>query len=311
MLEKDNNGHYRSGPWGTGKDYGTNKDSASMGYFADKFINDKKSNKGKSGGGSFLGTLILIGILIFSIKWLMEEHPVILFILFSVIVILIGITISNKLKNGILQKVIPLIDEERFAEAKDLLEKLAKRYNDSTACDILGNMYSSGNGVEQDIEKAEYYYKRAMKFGDKSYAPYQLVQILTTDFDNISEECFAYLVTASKNLNACATSDLAVIYCGEEDGKHLSDYKRLYKQLLRHAKNGDAVCQFTAGIANATGVITEKNPEKAVEWYRKSAEQGYSQAMEGLSQCYKDGFGVNQNLEESEKWHKMSVESES
>lgn len=311
MLEQDNNGHYRSGAWGTGKDYGTNKDSAAMGYFADKFINDKKSNKGKSSGGSFLGNLILIGILIFSIKWLMEEHPVILFILLSVIVILIGNTISNKLKNGIVQKVIPLVENERFAEAKDLLEKLANKYKDSTACDVLGNMYSSGNGVEQDLEKAEYYYKTALKFGDESYAPYQLAQILTSDIDNISDECIDYLVTASKNLNANATSDLVTIYITKDDEKFSSDYKRLYKQLLRHAQNGDAVCQFSAGIANATGIITEKNPEKAVEWYRKSAEQGYSQAMEGLSQCYKEGFGVNQNLEESEKWHKMSVEAES
>ena len=311
MLEQDNNGHYRSGPWGTGKDYGTNKDSAAMGYFADKYIKGNQSNKSKSSGGSLIGTLILIAILIFSIKWLMEEHPIVLFLLFSAIVILVGIRISNKLKNGLWQKVNPLIENERFAEAKELLEKLANNYKDTTACDILGNMYSSGNGVERNLEKSEHYYKRALKFGEKSYAPYQLAQILTPDFENISDESINYLVIASKNLNANASNDLAIIYINKENEKYSSDYNRLYKQILRHAKNGDAVSQFTAGIANATGVITEKNPEKAVEWYRKSAEQGYVQAMEGLSQCYKDGFGVNQDLTESEKWHQISVEAES
>ena len=172
-------------------------------------------------------------------------------------------------------------------------------------------MFSTGNGVEQNLETAVHYYKRALKYGEKSYAPYQLAQILTPNIDNISDECTDYLVLASKNLNSNASCDLATIYITKNNEKYSSDYNRLYKQLLRHAKNGDAVCQFTVGIANATGVITEKNPEKAVEWYRKSAEQGYAQAMEGLSKCYEEGFGVTQNLEESGKWHNKANDAES
>ena len=305
MLEQDYNGHYRSGSWGIGKDYGTNKDSASMGYFADKYIKGKQSSNGKSGGGSLIGTLIIIAVFIFSIKWLIEEHPVVLFILFALLVIFVTLKIIKKIRNGLWQKVNPLLEDEKYSEAKEFLEKLANKYNDPTACDILGNIYSYGNGVELDLEKSKYYYERALKFGEKNYAPYRLAQIMTPNIDNLSEESIDYLMLASKNLNSNASCDLAIMYITQNDEKYLSDYNRLYKQILKNAKNGNAECQYTVGIANATGVITEKNPEKAVEWYRKSAEQGYCQAIEGLIKCYEEGFGVTQNLEEAEKWRKM------
>jgi TPR repeat protein len=35
---------------------------------------------------------------------------------------------------------------------------------------------------------------------------------------------------------------------------------------------------------------------KAVEWYLKAAKQGHVYARDGLSNCYKEGRGVEKNL---------------
>lgn len=45
--------------------------------------------------------------------------------------------------------------------------------------------------------------------------------------------------------------------------------------------------------------LNELNPKKAVEWYTKAAEQGLPMAQCNLGICYKNGDGVEKNLEEA------------
>lgn len=47
----------------------------------------------------------------------------------------------------------------------------------------------------------------------------------------------------------------------------------------------------------------EKDYIKAVEWYRKAAEQGYAPAQNGLGYCYQYGQGVSQNYEKAIEWY--------
>ena len=50
------------------------------------------------------------------------------------------------------------------------------------------------------------------------------------------------------------------------------------------------------------GEGVSRNPEQAVYWFRKGAENGDEDACLSLSLCYLTGTGVEKNLEESKKW---------
>lgn len=52
----------------------------------------------------------------------------------------------------------------------------------------------------------------------------------------------------------------------------------------------------------------EKNLEKAVEWYRKSAEQGYDRGQFCLAGCYENGEGVPIDKEKALQWYKKAAD---
>ena len=61
---------------------------------------------------------------------------------------------------------------------------------------------------------------------------------------------------------------------------------------------------------NARGVsyFNEKNYTEAVEWYRKSAEQGDAGGQVNLGYMYRNGFGVTKDYAEAVKWYRKAAE---
>ena len=49
------------------------------------------------------------------------------------------------------------------------------------------------------------------------------------------------------------------------------------------------------GTCYENGEMVEKDIKKAVEWYKKAAEQGNGYAQLHLAVCYKNGEGVEQS----------------
>jgi TPR repeat protein len=47
--------------------------------------------------------------------------------------------------------------------------------------------------------------------------------------------------------------------------------------------------------------------DKAVEWYRKSAEQGFAEAQYKLGLIYEEGLGVTQDYVEAHKWFNLAA----
>ncbi len=62
--------------------------------------------------------------------------------------------------------------------------------------------------------------------------------------------------------------------------------------------------------ANRIGLIYhgQKNYVKQVEWYKKSAEEGYDWGMSNLGMCYRDGAGVQEDQEQAIAWFKKAYE---
>ena len=57
---------------------------------------------------------------------------------------------------------------------------------------------------------------------------------------------------------------------------------------------------------NGKGVA--QNYTEAVNWYRKSAEQGFAEAQYNLGAMYANGDGVKRNFTEALKWFRKSAE---
>ena len=61
--------------------------------------------------------------------------------------------------------------------------------------------------------------------------------------------------------------------------------------------------QYNIGYSYEFGTNGLQDYEKAVYWYRKSAEQGNAWSQNRLGDCYRDGKGVNPNLKIAVEWY--------
>src|SRR5918911_1031109 len=67
------------------------------------------------------------------------------------------------------------------------------------------------------------------------------------------------------------------------------DYATAVKEWLPLAEAGDAPSQFNLGLMYLDGTGVPQNDEKAVEWFRRSADQGYAKAQGNLGALYATG----------------------
>lgn len=65
-----------------------------------------------------------------------------------------------------------------------------------------------------------------------------------------------------------------------------------YQQMDTAARKGDPVAQHAVGLCYAKGKAVVKDEALAVDWYHRSAGQGYGPAFVNLSDCYAQGAGV-------------------
>jgi TPR repeat protein len=67
-----------------------------------------------------------------------------------------------------------------------------------------------------------------------------------------------------------------------------------------------AISIFSGCVHNGKGV--KQNDKKAVNWYRKAAEQGVADGQVHLGNIYHKGKGVDQNNKEAVKWLRKAAE---
>lgn len=105
------------------------------------------------------------------------------------------------------------------------------------------------------------------------------------------KKLFLLLGAAGLFLSACSDSEQ-------------SDFSRIKKD----AERGDARAQFIlAGHYEVPDGAVKQNPQEAIKWYEKSAEQGYVFAQCYLGIYYNGGV-VKPNYQEAVKWLKKAAE---
>jgi hypothetical protein len=69
-----------------------------------------------------------------------------------------------------LEKALGLYDEKKYKEAFEIFSELALYHADAEAQYFLGRMYCDGDGVEENFEKAAYWWKKARQQGHRDAA---------------------------------------------------------------------------------------------------------------------------------------------
>lgn len=69
------------------------------------------------------------------------------------------------------------------------------------------------------------------------------------------------------------------------------------------AEKGDGAAQFNLALMYHRGLGVALSEKKAVQWYQKSASNGYSRAQEFLAAAYREGwFGLEKDLQKAKYW---------
>ena len=94
-----------------------------------------------------------------------------------------------------------------------------------------------------------------------------------------------------------------------EQGKY-TEAKFELLEIVRAAKAGDAKSQLEFGLMWDKGYWLWQDDERAVKWWKKSAEQGYTQAQMLMGSVYLGGVKVEKDLKKADEWFDMAIESD-
>jgi uncharacterized protein len=80
--------------------------------------------------------------------------------------------------------------------------------------------------------------------------------------------------------------------------------------LVAKANDGDAAAQVQVGEAYAAGKGVERDPQQAVGWYRKAADQGNVIAELHLAVLYRDGAGKSfpRDVGQAAAWYRKAAD---
>lgn len=145
----------------------------------------------------------------------------------------------------------------------------------------LGTLYDEGLGVEQDTTKAAFWWRRAGAKGHRD-ALFNLA-MLYTQGDGVAkddEKAGTILQRLIREGKRDAEIDIMVIAMNLFKGRVPSDWEMAVDWVRKAAKQGDADAQYWACYAESFGY---HETDKAIEWCRMGARQGYTESMRLLS----------------------------
>ena len=165
-----------------------------------------------------------------------------------------------------------LHQQGEYAEAIKKYQIIAKQGN-AVAQQLLGSLYMKGQGVEQNLTKAIYWFLKAAD-QDEAIAQYYL----------------------------------GILYLKGDGVEH--DTSKAVSWLHKSAEQGDALAQYQLGNMYLEGTGVEQKYFMAVHWFRKAAEQREAIAQYSLGMMYTQGKGVTQNDDEAIYWYRKAAEQD-
>ena len=209
---------------------------------------------------------------------------------------------------------------------------------DAIAGNTLGCCYRDGISVEKDAKEAVKWFRKAAELGNAE-AMNNLGSCYANDagISQDKQEAITWYRKAAKLGNALAMNNLGLFY---ENGWGVTQDKdeavRWYREAVQNgdvayapknlnrlevsthaASNSDTdntptdpEAQFALAKKYDTGDGVAKDPAKAVEYYKKAAEQGHVRAQYNLGVDYDNGIGVAKDETEAARWYLKAAEQE-
>jgi TPR repeat protein len=92
-----------------------------------------------------------------------------------------------------------------------------------------------------------------------------------------------------------------------EQGKY-KEAKSELLEIVRTARAGGAKSQFELGTMKSEGFWQIQDNKKAIEWWKKSANQGYVQAQIMMGSVYLGGVKAEKDLKKANYWFDKAIE---
>ncbi len=183
----------------------------------------------------------------------------------------------------------------------------AAQQGSGRACACLARMYENGVGVERNLPEAFNWYKQGGECGDSGclFALgkfHEKKQVPDHEPDRGIEDAVSYYERAASENNQEALTKLGHMY---EHGIYYSkDPEKALEYYKKAANLGDPLAINYVGL----GYYRDQKYKQAVECFKKSKEQGCARGANNLGMCYEQGLGVEQDLEQALKCYKESAE---
>ena len=155
----------------------------------------------------------------------------------------------------------------------------AYKHGEPVAYSLLALLYQDGRGVEQDIEKAEYYYKEATKGDEQNPITYLA---LGNYYEFIQDDLNSALEAYRGSVNA------GNVYDSDAVGRVL--YKLAYRVMDELPEQAQVL--FEEGLSA----------------YEQAAELDNPAAMLDLGHTYRQGMGVEEDVTVALDWYKQASE---
>ncbi len=152
---------------------------------------------------------------------------------------------------------------------QEAMKRVEKNRNDAAAMTLLGEIYRDGNGVKRNLDEALHWYKLAAEQGERN-------------------AIFAVAVAALK---------------GEGMTADKAEAKNWFEKA---AAKGHANAHYNLGVLAIEGDIQDFRT--AADHFRKAAEAGNADGAYSLAVFYKEGKGVERDLQEAALWMRRAAE---
>jgi TPR repeat protein len=171
----------------------------------------------------------------------------------------------------------------------------------------LGVIYAKGRGIEQNFELAFKWYSNAAEAGDVS-AQVALATMYSKGVGIEKDEraAFKWSTRAAKRGHLNSMYRLGEMY---HRGIGISQNNlEAFRWFKKAAGRNHLDAQMVLGYMYGKGEGVERNDMESYHWFRKAAEAGNPYAQFNLGVIYSKGRGINPNIIEATKWYKKAAE---
>lgn len=225
--------------------------------------------------------------------------------------------------------------EQIYEEAEALREKgehaaaiekyrYAAERGYADASDTMAYLYYIGEGVEEDLAESEKWHREAFsqyeaKANDGNFQAQVKLVIYYSKGTGVkrdlakAEEWYkaaknswkkSFVKSAAKLYLQLAENSLKPLRKSYDPDSY--DYPAAAEILRQPAEQGQARAQFYLGNCYRNGIGVNENLDEAIKWYKKAAEQGYTNAQDQLGDMYLYGKGVEKDEDEAQRWYKTA-----